>query len=319
MKIPARKRSHILRRRHALTSTGVALALCAIALTVGSGNIHGAGPTTTASTTPPLFSQYCFPCHGTSTPMAGISIEKLATGQTSLGDGFAHWTRIAAALEGHVMPPEGMPQPDEKERVAAALWIHSQLNAYAKKHDGDPGRVTVRRLTSGEYAYSVLDLTGLNLDTGIDASSDSVGGEGFSNFGDVQFMQDVNLEHYLSAAKLIADHAVIGAGPLEFFADPGKTGYELSAITRVKDIYTKYGFRTVSGEGGYPYGLEKYGKVFYVTWEYANRAALGQPATTLKTFADREDTEVRFAQHILDVVNQPTLSYPSSDIAARWH
>ena len=87
---------------------------------------------------------------------------------------------------------------------------------------------------------------------GIDAASDSVGGEGFTSFGDVQFMQDANLERYLAAAKIVANHAVIGVGPLEFFADPGKTGFELSAITRIKNIYATYGFRTVSGEGGIP-------------------------------------------------------------------
>ena len=286
------------------------LAACAVALT-------GAG-TGSAPTAPPLFGQYCFPCHGTTSPMAGISIEKLA-GQNSVGDGFSQWMRVAAALEQHIMPPQGMPQPDDKDRQAAAAWIRSQLSAYAKKHDGDPGRVTVRRLTSGEYAYSIQDLTGLTPDTGIDATSDSVGGEGFSNFGDVQFMQDANLEHYLAAARLIAEHAVIGAGPIEFYSEPGKTGFEFSAITRIKDIYTKYGFRTVSGEGGYPYGLEKYGKVFYVAWEYTHRAALGEAATTLKTFADREAIELRFAQHILEVMNRPGLSYPSSEMAARWH
>ena len=278
---------------------------------------HAATPSATKA--PPIFEQFCFPCHGTSSPMAGISIEKLATGQTPLADGFPQWTRIANALETHLMPPEGMPQPDEKDRAAAAAWIHSQLDTYAKKHDGDPGRVTVRRLTSGEYAYAIQDLTGYNLDTGIDASSDSVGGEGFTNFGDVQFMQDVNLEHYLDAAKVVANHAVIGAGPLAFYSEPGKTGFEFSGITRVKDIYAKYGFRTVSGEGGYAYGLEQYGKVFYVTWEYAHRAALGEPAATLKSIADREDVEPRFAQHVYEVVNRPVLSYPLSDVAAHWH
>ncbi len=111
------------------------------------------------------------------------------------------------------MPPKGMPQPPEEQRQAAATWVRAELGAYAKKHDGEPGRVTVRRLTSGEYAYSIQDLTGVEVeDTGIDASSDSVGGEGFTNFGDVQFMQDQNLERYLEAAKRVADHAVIGSG-----------------------------------------------------------------------------------------------------------
>ena len=155
-------------------------------------------------------------------------------------------------LEQNRMPPKGMPQPTDAQRQQAVAWIRAELNAYAKKHDGDPGRVTVRRLTSGEYAYAIHDLTGIDPEAGIDAASDSVGGEGFTSFGDVQFMQDANLERYLAAAKIVANHAVIGAGPLEFFADPGKTGFELSAITRIKNIYATYGFRTVSGEGGYP-------------------------------------------------------------------
>ena len=73
--------------------------------------------------------------------------------------------------------------------------------------------MTVRRLTSAEYAYAVRDLTGIDVKVGIDASSDSVGGEGFANFGDVQFVQDASVERYLEAAKLVADHAVVGAGP----------------------------------------------------------------------------------------------------------
>ena len=44
----------------------------------------------------------------------------------------------------------------------------------------------MRRLTSAEYAYAIEDLTGVAIRVGIDASSDSVGGEGFTNFGDVQ-------------------------------------------------------------------------------------------------------------------------------------
>src|SRR5258705_3451724 len=54
---------------------------------------------------------------------------------------------------------------------------------------------------------------------------------------------------YLSAAKQIADRAVIGSGPIEFYTDPGKTGFEMSAINRIRSIYAANGFRTVSGEG----------------------------------------------------------------------
>src|SRR5262249_8870242 len=197
-------------------------------------------------------------------------------------------------------------------------WIKAELDGYIRKHEGEPGRVTVRRLTSGEYAYALHDLTGFDLETGIDSSSDSVGGEGFTNFGAVQFMQDANLERYLAAAKIVADHAVIGAGPLEFFSSPGKSGFELSAITRIKDIYAANGFRTVSGEGGGPFGLEKYGKALFVAWQYRHRAALGQANATLPALADREGVAPHFAQHVWLVMNKTELGYPTSEIVARW-
>ncbi len=263
------------------------------------------------------FTKYCFQCHGKSNAMAGVNLQKL-TSQSSVGDGFAHWEKVAVALEQKRMPPEKMPQPAEAERAQAVSWIRTELATYAKQHDGEPGRVTVRRLTSGEYAYSIQDLTGLQVDWGIDATSDSVGGEGFTNFGDVQFMQNANIERYLEAAKRVADRAVIGSGPLSFFADPGKTGFELSAITRIKALYGDFGVRTVSGEGGRPFGLDKYGRAFYVAWQFEHRTALGKAAKSLGDLAAEEGITTRFAQHIAKVLHRPDLGFPSSEVAARW-
>ena len=249
--------------------------------------------------------------------MGGMHLDQLLA-LPSVGDGFDRWQKVVGVLDQRRMPPKGMPQPSDAERGQALTWIRGSLDSYIKQHDGDPGRVTVRRLTSGEYAYTVHDLTGLDLDLGIDASSDSVGGEGFTNFGDVQFMQDVNLEHYLEAAKIVADHAVIGAGPLEFYHDPGKTGFEMAAINHIKEIYAKYGFRTVSGEGGFAFGQEKYGKAFYAAWRYRYRAQLGEPKIALDDLAAREGITPRFAQHIWTVMNNPSLAYPTNEMAARW-
>src|SRR5262249_50825402 len=126
------------------------------------------------------------------------------------------------------------------------------------------------------------------------------------------------LERYLEAAKRVADHAVIGAGPLQFFDDPGKTGFELSAITRIRDTYAKYGFRTVSGEGGRPFGLERYGKAIYANWYLKHRAALGEPNITLKELAAREGITPEFAQHMASVFAKPELGFPSSEVLARY-
>jgi len=316
-------RNRDLARQARLGKVALVLLACLLAVSiVGStravsifGNAGGADRP--ASGVPATFEKYCFQCHGLTSPMAGVSVEELAA-QGAVGGNFQQWEKVAAALEQKTMPPKSMPQPSEAERGQAIAWIRAELAAYAKKHDGDPGPVTVRRLTSGEYAYTIKDLTGLDLSVGIDSASDSVGGEGFTNFGDVQFMQDANLERYLGAAKIIADHAVVGSGPVEFSPHPGKTGFELSAITRIKDIYAAHGIRTVSGEGGRPFGLEKYGRALYVAWRYRHRAALGEAHETLAGIAAREATSLRFAEHIWQVVNNPSLGYPSSEVASRW-
>ncbi len=260
--------------------------------------------------------RYCVQCHGQAA-MGGVNLEKLLA-EPSVGPGFRTWQKAALAIEQKRMPPAKLPQLTDAERSQVVTSLRTQLSAYAKLHDGEPGRVTMRRLTSGEYRYAVSDLTGVDLDAGIGASSDSAGGEGFTNFGDVQFMQDANVERYLEAAKRVADHAVIGSGPLAFFTDPGKTGFEMSAIARIRDIHRQYGFRTVSGEGGIPFGLEKYGKAFFVAWNYKYRAALGQPNVTLKELAAKEGLTTRFAEHIWKVVNTSTLGYPSSEAVKKW-
>ena len=184
-------------------------------------------------------------------------------------------------LEQGRMPPKGMPQPSDAERQQAVAWIRDGLDAHIRKTAGDPGRVTVRRLTSGEYAYAIHDLTGIDIDRAstppairsaaraspISATSSSCrtppgalpgGGE-----------EDCRSRgHRRRPARVL--HAI-----------PGKTGFEMSAITRIKDIYAEYGFRTVSGEGGVAFGLDKYTKAFYVAWRYQHRAALGEPNATL--------------------------------------
>ena len=281
---------------------------------LSGAHVFGAAPIPTAA--PATLKTYCGSCHGKAAT-AGINLDRL-TASPLADSNFGQWQKIAAVLEDRRMPPPSMPQPSDAERAAASGWVRASLKGYSNSHAGDPGGVTVRRLTSAEYGYTVHDLTGLDLDLNSDFAGDAVGGEGFSNFGDVQFISDANLERYMESAKKIADHAVIGSGPIEFFEHPGKTGFELSAINRIKDIYAAYGFRTVSGEGGSPFGLEKYGKVFYVAWEYQNRVALGQSNTTLKEFAAKEGITERFAQHVWSVFHRPSLGYPSSEVVARW-
>ena len=292
----------------------VQLGLRAVCLIAVPTVLWGGEPAENAEAT---FAQYCFACHGEATATAGIDLKKL-TSEESISDSFRQWEKVAAVLEEGNMPPEGMPQPSAAERRRAADWIVGALNDYAAKHAGDPGPVTVRRLTSGEYAYTVRDLTGLDLNMERDFAGDAVGGEGFTNFGAVQFMADANIESYLEAAKRIADHAVIGAGPLDFFGDPGMSGFELSAIHRIHDIYRKHGFRAVAAEGGRAFGLERYAKAFYVAWRYRHRDVLGDADVSLEDLGAREGLSPRFTRHIWSVVQREAPAFPLSAVVSRW-
>ena len=133
---------------------------------------------------PETFQKYCYECHGGTKHKGDVSIERLLklSAQSSVGAYWEEWNKVAEMLESGEMPPKDKADlfPTDEERAATGAWIKSALAAYEAKHAGDPGRVTVRRLTSAEYAYALRDLTGLDLEVGVDASSDSVGGEGFT-------------------------------------------------------------------------------------------------------------------------------------------
>ena len=231
------------------------------------------------------------------------------------------WDDVALMLESRDMPPpdDADDFPTDAERASAVAWIRTSLGEYDAQHAGDPGRVTVRRLTSAEYAYAIRDLTGVDIKTGIDASSDSVGGEGFANFGDVQSVQDTQVEHYLEAAKQIADHAGHRRpGRWASTPTPARAASSCRRSTGSTSSTRRKGFRVVSGEGGRPFGFERYGKALYVAWHYKHRAALGDPSATVRGLAAKEGITGRFAEHMWDVVNRTGTGYPSADMIGAW-
>lgn len=281
-----------------------------------------ASPPSRTFQAPQTFQKYCFECHGGAKRKGGVSLERLIrqSAQSSVGAYWDDWDKVAAMLETGEMPPRDDADlfPTDEERAATAGWVRATLGAYEAEHAGDPGRVTVRRLTSAEYAYALRDLTGIDIKVGVDASSDAVGGEGFTNFGDVQFVEDTSIERYLEAAKQVADHTVVGAGPLEFYSDAGKTGLELSALSRINELYAAKGVRVVSGEGGRPFGLDRYGKALFVAWYYKHRVALGDPTATIRGLAAKEGITGRFAEHVWMVVNKANTGYPTRATVDGW-
>ncbi|HEY2416149.1 MAG TPA: DUF1592 domain-containing protein [Pirellulaceae bacterium] len=279
-------------------------------------NVESAEPPITAIAQA-VIKQYCLDCHNAATAEGQINLEQM-TAQPTFDSGFKNWRKVAAMLETERMPPKDAEQPPAEERQHLAKLVRDELQKAADQNSGDPGDVVLRRLTSAEYSYAIQDLVGLDLDLDREFVSDAAGGEGFTNVGTVQFLDDSGLERYLQAAKKVADHAVIGSGPLQFFIDPGKTGLELSAISRIRQIYREYGFRTAAGEGGVPFGLDRYPKAFFAAWKYQHREALGLKDASLSSCAADEGLSSRFVEHVYSVLTSPSLSFPTAEIATRW-
>ncbi|MGE0755820.1 MAG: DUF1592 domain-containing protein [Pirellulaceae bacterium] len=265
-----------------------------------------------------FFQEYCNDCHTGTEAEAHLDLSQRVANPSFLSE-FPTWERVARALELRQMPPADAAQPPDDLRSSIARQLRGAVQAEARRYAGDPGPVVVRRLTAAEYGYTIADITRTELDLRDDLPGDAVGGAGFANLGTVQFTDMGTLERYLAAAKKVAAHAVVGAGPLRFYRAPGLTGQELSAIDRIMRIYRTHGFRTGAGEGAQPYGLDSYPRAFCAAWRYRHRETLGVPDWTLAQCAADEQVSDRFVAHIWRVLHTESTSAPIQDIVARWH
>jgi len=140
-----------------------------------------------------------------------VDLKKL-DGDPKLVGEFDLWMKVKESIAAGDMPPEDKPPLGDAEKDKALKWLHHSLEAAARANAGDPGNVTMRRLTNAEYDRTIRDLTGVDLKFAQDFSADGGGGEGFSNIGDVLFVSPQQLDKYFAAARKIADHATIMPG-----------------------------------------------------------------------------------------------------------
>ncbi len=264
-----------------------------------------------------LNQEFCTDCHTGSEAEARLDLEALS--RISIGDKLSDWRRVERVLAAGTMPPEDIEQPDASRRTAVLQSLRHIIRATIQGAANDPGPIVLRRLTNAEYDYCIHDLTGLQLELGRQLVSDSVGASGFTNAPSGQFMQAATVERYLEAAKSVAQHAMIGAGSLTFYEDPGQTGLELSAIRKIQNIYRQYGFRSAAGEGAKPYGLERFSLAFQVAWTFRYRHDLGLADATLEEVAEAVELEAKFAEHIWNVLHAENAQFPLSEIIAAWN
>ncbi|MEO8050739.1 MAG: DUF1587 domain-containing protein, partial [Acidobacteriota bacterium] len=152
-----------------------------------------------------VINKYCITCHNAKLKTAGLLLDTLDV--EHVGDHAQVWEKVARKLRTGEMPPPGMPRPDKGAYAEATTQLETALDAAAAANP-DPGRVAVHRLNRAEYAATVRDLLGLEVNGKALLSADDADQEGFNNVASVLSVSPVLLENYLSAARTISRLAV---------------------------------------------------------------------------------------------------------------
>jgi hypothetical protein len=151
-----------------------------------------------------LVQKYCLTCHSARVKTGGLSLEGMNPGEAA-----AHadvWEKVVMKLRGGMMPPQGMPRPDEASLDAFAVALEQTLDRGAQGQVR-PGYKPVHRLNRTEYGNAVRDLLDLQVDVTdlLPADDES---NGFDNIAGVLRVSPSLLEQYLSAARRISSLAV---------------------------------------------------------------------------------------------------------------
>ncbi len=151
-----------------------------------------------------MLDKYCVICHNQRLKTAGLMLDTMNLDRVS--DNAETWEKVLRKLHGGMMPPQGMPRPDEATVNHFTDWLETSLDKAAAAHP-EPGRSTLHRLNRTEYGNAIHDLLDLDIDVASLLPADDEA-NGFDNIADVLRFSPSLLEQYLSASDKISSLAV---------------------------------------------------------------------------------------------------------------
>jgi hypothetical protein len=172
----------------------------------GSPTPQQSGVTVASSSPVPraALTQYCLTCHNDQIKTAGLTLAPLDIDR--VGEHAATWEKVVRKLRVRMMPPPGLPRPDESTYTALVSHLETALDRAAAATP-NPGRTeTFRRLNRTEYQNAIRDLLGIDVDVASLLPRDDAS-HGFDNVG-VGELSPTLLERYLAAAQKVSRLAV---------------------------------------------------------------------------------------------------------------
>jgi len=151
-----------------------------------------------------MVQQYCSGCHNDRTKSGGMTLTSLDLAQPEQNAELAE--KVVRKLKVGLMPPPNArkPEPDTVKGFVQALI--ADLDRAAALHP-NPGHRPFQRLTRDEYARSVHDLLGIDVDVAKFLPPDSLS-DGLDNIADSQTFSPALMTGYIRAAAEISREAL---------------------------------------------------------------------------------------------------------------
>lgn len=150
-----------------------------------------------------LVNTKCLKCHNSTDWAGSLAMDTLDLSQA--GRDPEVWEKAITKLRGRLMPPAGQAQPAQADVDAFVGYLETSVDANAKHHL--VGHVPLQRLTRTEFAASVKELVGVDVDPK-QVLPTEIEVDGFSNIAGALGISPTFMEQYLSAARRIAQRAV---------------------------------------------------------------------------------------------------------------
>jgi hypothetical protein len=148
--------------------------------------------------------EYCVRCHSDRRRSGNLSLASFDPTNAPASPETAE--RMIRKLRAGMMPPAGRDRPDDVTMEAFIVSLEEQMDA-AFADDPNPGSRTFQRLNQAEYARSIYELFGLEIDPSGYLPPDTKSAN-FDNIADVQMLSATLMDAYLNAAGEIARLAV---------------------------------------------------------------------------------------------------------------
>jgi hypothetical protein len=151
--------------------------------------------------------KHCSKCHSGEEASGGFDVSILSEDFADKKNS-GQWLMILQQLADNAMPPKEEQQRPSVDDVQSLMkWIHEQAEQAEMVRRESEGRVVMRRLNRAEYANTIRDLLGIEVDLS-DLLPPDTSTNGFDNNAEQLHTSSFLMRNYLDAADRVLEEAI---------------------------------------------------------------------------------------------------------------